>query len=202
MDLSEDRQWLDDFRAGKKPALARVFTTYAPVVLAFARGHLVRLGAVQDAPDVVQEVFLRALQPALRARYDGLRPYAGFLAGVTRNVVLERARGGGSREVPTEEPHQHHLESWTPGQALPDELFLAAEEQALVRAFMQQRPPEERLLITTRFVEGASQRDAADALGITRQTVRTLEDRVRTALRAFLKKSAQEKSTQDPPRPQ
>src|SRR3954467_14031751 len=75
VDLSQDRAWLDAYRRGDPVALERLFRCYAPLVF-----HLVRRGMAagatraflldaQEEEDVVQQVFVRLLQPATRARY-------------------------------------------------------------------------------------------------------------------------------------
>jgi DNA-directed RNA polymerase specialized sigma24 family protein len=101
-DLCEDRALLPRFRDGEKAALEQVFRAYLPLVLHLVvRGVMLETGgrafvtdtAVQD--DLVQDVFLRLFEPAARARYDGLRPYAALVRTVTRNVVVDHLRKHG-----------------------------------------------------------------------------------------------------------
>ena len=202
-DLSQDRPWLDGFRAGRSEALERVFRTYAPLVCAILRrgvstasGHAPGVSRVYEQEDLLQEVFLRALSPDVRARYDGIRPYAAFIAGITRNVVLDHARKSGRARSRVESYATDEaldaaldtaLDTWTPDQPLADDHALAHEERDAVSDFVAALDTEERRFVDVRFVEGLSQRDAAAALGTSRQRVRTAEDRLRERFRDFLK---------------
>jgi RNA polymerase sigma-70 factor (ECF subfamily) len=56
----------------------------------------------------------------------------------------------------------------------------------MVAAFVQTLDADDRRLLDVRFVDGLSQRDAAAALGTSRQRLRTIEDRLRDRFRAFL----------------
>ncbi len=182
-DLSQDRAWLDAFRAGEKDALERVFRTYARYVCAIVR----RFGIVDETTqdDLLHDVFVRVLGAEMRSRYDGIRPYAGFLAGVVRNVVADHLRKSGKREA---EPLDESLHSWSPGQKLPEEDLLAKEEQAIVGEFLSQLDTGETSFVKLRFEEGRSQRDVASDLGLTHQQVRTKETKIRSRFLGFLKK--------------
>src|SRR5688572_7223832 len=117
MDLSEDRAWLDAFRAGEAVALERVFRTYARYVCAIVRRAGITDEAAQD--DLLHDVFVRVLSAEMRNRYDGLRPYASFLAGVVRNVVADHHRKGRRETEPLDE--EVHTFDWSPGRQLPEE---------------------------------------------------------------------------------
>jgi len=198
VDLCEDRVWLDDFRAGRSPALERVFRSYGPYVLSILRrgfrtaqgGNVHGILDVEAQHELMQEVFVRALGPVLRGKYDGVRPYAAFLRAIVGNVMLEDARKRSNQlersagREPTEDEIQQ-MDHWSPGTPLPDQAVLAQEQQQLVRDYLGTLPPETQRFIQVRYSEGASQRDAADTLGLGRQTVRTMEKAVRDGLKAF-----------------
>ncbi|HET6584289.1 MAG TPA: sigma factor-like helix-turn-helix DNA-binding protein, partial [Nannocystaceae bacterium] len=59
---------------------------------------------------------------------------------------------------------------------------LRAELDGIVRAFLDRLDDADRRLLTARFVDGLSQRDAALALGLGRQQVRGREAKLRAAL--------------------
>ena len=61
-----------------------------------------------------------------------------------------------------------------------------AATMALVRRYVDALDDPLRRLHRARYIEGLSQRDAADRLGITRQVLRTLEDKLRDGLRSEL----------------
>jgi RNA polymerase sigma factor (sigma-70 family) len=73
--------------SGDLGALARLYDSHAPVLLRFAR----RLGAAEDAEDVVQNVFLRVVR--LATHFDTAAPSArAWLFAITVRVVQERRR--------------------------------------------------------------------------------------------------------------
>jgi RNA polymerase sigma factor (sigma-70 family) len=186
-DICEDRAWLDAFRAGEKAALERVFCTYAPPLA----GYLRRRGIVnmQDQDDILQEVFAQVLSPHMRQRYDGVRPYAAFLRGVTAHVCVDHVRARGvvaNRSVAFEDDHHDALDAWSPRQPMPDEVVETTQEHGLVDAFVATLDPEEKKVVNARFVESLSQRDAATHTGLSRQQLRTLEARLLQKLKNFL----------------
>ena len=195
-DLSEDRAWLTAFREGDSDALERVFRTYARYVCAIVRrGVFTREGCsppfldqdIQD--DLLQEVFVRVLSPEMRKRYDGVRPYAWFLGGVTRHVVIDYARRTGRLSKRQEEFDENLIpEDWMPAEPLPDQSLLAQEEQRAVNEFLTGLNTDETAFVDLRFAEGASQRDTASKLGLSRQRVRTLEEKIRSRFKGFLEK--------------
>ena len=73
--------------SGDLAALGGVYDRYAPLLLRFAR----RLGARDDAEDVVQNVFVRVLRlaPTFDPRASSARPW---LYAITVHVIQERRR--------------------------------------------------------------------------------------------------------------
>jgi RNA polymerase sigma-70 factor (ECF subfamily) len=142
-----------------------------------------------DLQDALHETFRRAFEPSARAGYDGLRPYGPYLLAIARNVVL---RGFRTREAlfPAMDeaalaPHEipiSHLEV----EVDPEVQVDREQMRALVQRFMDAQTPTDRDILTLRFVEGLSQRDVADHLGLGRQRVRTREARLRASLVRFL----------------
>lgn len=195
-DLREDRPWLTAYRNGEPRALERVFRTYAPLVFHMVRSGI-RAGTGRvfvtertEQEDLVQEVFARALNEQSRRSYDGLRPFSSWLRSIAGHVVTDHLRKTGrlhAREISLEDNAEVPA-SWNPGDALPLEAILREEERVAVAAYVEQLAERERALLEQRFVGGLSQRDAAEALGWSRQEVRTVEDHLRQGLRAWLKK--------------
>jgi RNA polymerase sigma-70 factor (ECF subfamily) len=73
--------------SGDLGALGKLYDCYAPMLLRFAR----RLGAAEDAEDVVQNVFLRVVR--LAAQFDTNVPSArAWLFAIAVRVVQERRR--------------------------------------------------------------------------------------------------------------
>jgi RNA polymerase sigma-70 factor (ECF subfamily) len=183
--FAENPKLLRPFRAGERGALEEVYWAYVDKV-----ERSVRFGAgggaggrgtppAADLADVVQEVFVKAFAPNARQAYDGERPYGPYLLAIARNLLIDWARVR-QREVPTELDTLERAESVQPPPHA-DPWTLDAVESCL-----SQLPPDLLAVHQKRFVEGLSQRHAAEALGIGRQVVRTLEDRLRDMLRRRL----------------
>lgn len=191
---------LRGFRAGERDALAEVYRRHAEeVALYLRRGFSFRAGAdvhrfvghggASDLHDTLQETFRRAFEPAARARYDGLRPYAPYLKAIARNLVLQGFRRQQARFPRLGELDGLDLEEIEddgPAPLDPEHELQARQVQQVVRAFLALLTADERELLRLRFSEGLSQRDVADRLGLGRQLVRTREARLRERLLEYL----------------
>lgn len=202
------RSLLDGFRAGRPDALTRIYGEHAPELARRLRtgfsfeadGRTHRFNGFAGAfelQDALQSTFRLAFEPGARARYDGLRPYAPYLFTIARNVVLRSFR---AREVlfPTTGEMTLAVESRgaTDGAgdaagptdaADPEAALQRAQLRRLVAAFLETLSSDDRRLVTLRFTEGLGQREAAEALGLGRQQVRSREERLRTRLLAHLR---------------
>jgi RNA polymerase sigma-70 factor (ECF subfamily) len=189
---------LRGFRAGERPALEIVYRANVDKVTSIIRFGFqprdgqgtvpgLRVNAAETA-DLVQEVFAKAFTEPARRSFDGLREYGPYLYAIARNVLADWGRRVG-RELPTEQRRlqQEVEDSWVPGD---DELlpWADADTIALVSRYLDGLDDDLRRVHRARFVEGLSQRDAADRLGMGRQTLRTLEGRLRDGLRRALER--------------
>jgi RNA polymerase sigma factor (sigma-70 family) len=187
---------LRGFREGDRSALELVYRAYVDKVTGIVRfGFRLPESAVvaaglrgnaSEVADVVQEIFVKAFGRAARASFDGLREYGPYLYAIARNVLADWSRRAG-RELPTlaSELERASDESWVPSD---EELGPWADPSTLarVRGYLEGLDAELRRVHETRYVAGLSQREAADQLGVGRQTLRTLEGRLRSGLRRAL----------------
>ncbi len=198
---------LRGFRAGEREALTEIYRLHAEEVARLLRGgfgfeaggrrhRFVGFGSGFELQDLLHETFRRAFEPRAREAYDGIRPYGAYVTTIARNLVLRsfRAReilfpladaaaegdGDSSRaglarvEVVDEGPS-------------PERDVHDAQIRELVAGFLAALAPDERRLVELRFVEGLSQRDAAAALGLGRQRIRTREKQLRARLLEYLR---------------
>jgi RNA polymerase sigma factor (sigma-70 family) len=193
--LANDRALLLRFRAGEREALAEVYWAYVDSVERVLRARFFAAapaswgGSASDLEDVLQEVFIKAFAPEARTSYDGLRPYAPYLLTIARNVLADWWRRRG-REIPTDLELPEADEGAVFGDATA--AFADAHRMALVERFVRELPRDLRAVHEARFGRGLSQRDAAAALGIGRQKLRTLEQRLTAMLRETLAEPAPE----------
>ena len=184
-----DAGLLRGFRRGDPDALEAVYLAHVREVEGWVRGALLRSGRLThaDLADLVQDVFLRAFSESARASYDGLRPYPPFLMTVARNLFIDWARRTG-REV----PRSDILDGPLAGEGQPGAGAAAQASTEGADAYVQSLPDELRRIHHQRFVVGSPQRQAAEALGISRQTLRTLEKRLVIGLRRRLREAGME----------
>lgn len=190
---------LEGFRAGEPDALRDVYRRYAEGVskqLRFGfsfesrgRAHrFVGYSSAFDLQDALHETFRRAFEPRAREGYDGIRPYGPYLRTIARNVVLRtfRKREISFPPVADDDDDKPAVTAWSDEGPSPEQSVASAQVQTLVRDFLGTLDTDSRRLLELRFIEGKSQRDAAEALGLGRQQVRSREVKLRGALVKYL----------------
>jgi RNA polymerase sigma factor (sigma-70 family) len=197
---------LRGFREGRTDALSEVYHRHADEVTkqlrygfafqAAGRHHrFVGCRSAFELHDALHETFRRAFEPGARERYDGLRPYGPYLRAIARNVVL---RGFRAREVQFPEVKGDGeatpaaIEILDEGSATPEQHVGRAQLRAVVQRFLETLPAPDRRLLEVRFVEGKSQRDAAEALGLGRQQIRGRELKLRELLLRWLRQQGED----------
>jgi RNA polymerase sigma-70 factor (ECF subfamily) len=196
---------LRGFRAGDAAALSAVYRMHVEDVARLLRHGFtfesagrthtfVGYGSAFELQDALHETFRRAFEPRARASYDGIRPFAPYLRTIARNVVLRAFRAQREMFPIADEPESAAAEGLPRMVVLADTDTPSAETVTLrdelariVRAFLEDLDPRDRELLEVRFVEGLSQRDAAEKLGLGRQQVRGREARLRAALLGHLR---------------
>lgn len=198
-----DAGLLQRFREGERSAMESVYRAYVDSVARAIAGALRRYGRegwlkgwreiAADVPDLVQEVFTRAFEPQTRRSFDGVREYGPFLHQIARNVVVDHLRRRTRRMIREAEV----LVEETVAGARPSELPADPAMMTIVGDYIERLSPEMRRIHEAMYVRGLSQREAAAALGLGRQVVRTLESRLRQGLRAALETTARPESSSD-----
>jgi RNA polymerase sigma-70 factor (ECF subfamily) len=171
------------FRRGDRAALQRVYDAYKHQVErvmvggAFMHGKRL-LGARRDAvKDLIQEVFVRAFSAKARESYDPGQPYEPYLLGLARNVLAEHTRKS-MREVASDDAGETLI---TEPDDTPEPHLRETAER-----YVRSLPPELDAVYKSRFVEAQSQYESAETLGLSRQRIRTLEQKLLEGLRALL----------------
>ena len=189
-----DRSLLERFRRGAPEALTTVYWEYLAKV-----EHLLRtgfdmrsrrlhvagaLGRPNELADLVQEVFLRAFSTKGRLAFDGRRDYGPYILAIARNILVDWARVKG-REIPLSPAE---IEAASEEISIPEESppWADPETVRIVEDYLSSLPLELREVHRLRYEEALSQTQAAERLGVGRQTLRTLESRLRSGLSAAL----------------
>jgi len=192
MTLFRDRpQLLAAFRRGERAALVAVYWAYVDRVERLIRGgwrtptgERVEPPGRDDIADLVQETFARAFGERARLGFDGVREFGPYLATIARNLLVDWARRRG-REVPVD-VDERWIDAPVEGASETDAAWTDAATVARVEAYLATLSSELVAVHRERYVLGRSQRDAAAALGISRQQLRTRENRLRDGLRRWL----------------
>jgi RNA polymerase sigma factor (sigma-70 family) len=185
---------LERFRDGDQDALAAVYRAYFDSVRHAVSSALYRYGGVggsgwravgTELPDLVQDVFTRAFEPRTRRRFDGVREYGPYLSQIARNVVVDHLRRK-QRQVAVDATPLINQISLHPEQPEPANDFADFQTMTLVARYVADLPSDLRRVHEALNVQELSQREAAEALGLGRQAIRTLEARLREGLRQLL----------------
>ena len=176
--VGDDRALVDALRAGHPGAVAALYERYAPVVHRALRSTL---GPDADLPDLLQEVFLRALDNI--SELDDHRRLRGWLSSIAvftaRALIRRRAR-------------RSWLSLFSPQLTASRELPPPSTEARLalreVYDVLERLPVDERMAFALRIIDGMTLPEAADAC---RTSLATFKRRLSRAERAFVQAAEQ-----------
>jgi RNA polymerase sigma-70 factor (ECF subfamily) len=180
---TEEAVLIERSRAGDLDAFNSLVLTYqGQVYNVCAR----MLGSPQAAEDAAQEAFISAYRAVRRFRGGSLR---AWLLRIAANACHDELRRRRSRpQVPLESPaDDDHPASEPPASDEP--LEQRAERLELARHLQQglaSLPPDQRLAVILRDVQGLTYEEVAEATGASLGTVKSRISRGRAALRDFL----------------
>jgi RNA polymerase sigma-70 factor, ECF subfamily len=142
-----------------------------------------RVGNLQDAEDIVQETYLRAIKG-----FNTFKPGAdvsNWLTQILINSVRDHFRKT-SRTVPTVEIDEAFEEAFEPAQAGPEERLCNAEVNGALAGALQSMPDEMLFPLLLREMHDSSYDDIANILEIPKGTVMSRLFRARAFLRRKL----------------
>ena len=134
-----------------------------------------------EAEDVVQDIFMKLLEA--RREFEDEESVVRFLYVATRNACLNR--------VKLEGIHAAVLEKVTPEEEPREDEFFArvvrAEVYREIMAAVEELPRECGRVFRLAYLEGLSNEEVAEQLGISVNTVKVQKNRAKTQLRERLK---------------
>lgn len=163
MTESQERALVD--RARRDPdAFALLYDPYFPRIYAYMR-H--RVGARQDAEDLVSEVFLHAVAALDRFTWRHEASFASWLFRIAHNRLANFYRQQGrATTLPLD------LATRQPSPDLtPDEFVLRDEAGASLHAHLATLSPRRREIVALRFFGDLRNREIAAVLGLDERTV-------------------------------
>ena len=170
----DETELISRMAQGDQTALSQLYDRYARVMYSLA---FKMLGSVEEAEEVVLDVFAKAWRTA--ARYDASRSRVdSWLFLMTRSRTLDRLRQR-QRQTKVVEAATNTA-AVSSSDVLPDEALVIDERRAVVAQALAELPDEQRLVIELAYYQGCSQSEIAKQTGIALGTVKT---RIRLGLR-------------------
>lgn len=177
---------LQALQAGDRAEFAHLVDAYSTQIYRLA---LKMLGDEQDAEDVLQNTFLKALQSL--PKFEGRSSLSTWLYRIAVNESLMLLR----RQKPTtpmamdyedDDDELQHPTQFTDWCCLPEEELLSAESQGHLDKAIRRLPEKLRVVFLLRDIEGLSIRETSEALDLTETAVKTRLLRARLNLREQL----------------
>lgn len=180
---------LEALKQGDRHELARMVDLYSDKIYRLA---LKFTNNPQDAEDVLQETFLKAMRAL--PEFEGRSSLSTWLYRIAVNeslMLLRKQKPDLALDTPAEEEDSEEggssngliLADWC---CLPEEELLSEESRRFLDQAIQQLPATLRSVFILRDIEGMSIRETADLLGLTETNVKTRLLRARLFLRQQL----------------
>lgn len=166
--------------AGQQDAYGELMRRHRDGVYRLARGHA---GDATEALDITQETFISAF--AALARYDGARPFRLWIARIAINKCHDWARRRAVRRFftfarPMEEAATVADNGPTPEEAMQSQALLARIHAAIAALSANLKD-----VLLLRTIDGMSQAEVAQTLGLSEKAVETRLYRARQKLAEF-----------------
>ena len=177
---------LPALQAGDRAEFARLVDAYSTQIYRLA---LKMLGDEQDAEDVLQNTFLKALQSL--PKFEGRSSLSTWLYRIAVNESLMLIR----KQKPTipvamdyedDEDEIQHPTQFTDWCCLPEDELLSAESKGHLDKAIRRLPEKLRVVFLLRDIEGLSIRETSEALDLTETAIKTRLLRARLNLREQL----------------
>jgi RNA polymerase sigma-70 factor (ECF subfamily) len=170
-------------KEGDRQAFAQLYRTYLPTVYKFLYYRTNSNKAM--AEDMTAEVFLRALRKIGDFNWTGA-DFGSWLLRIARNLILDNAKSSRARlETVTDEMPE---DAAGEARATEDSVMETLQNEGVYKA-IKQLSPDQRDVITMRFIQGMDVSEVAAAMDKKEGTIRTLQFRGLKTLQKLLLKS-------------
>lgn len=149
----------------KRSEIADLFELYGPMVY---RRAVALLGNHESAEEATQEVFIRALKAG--ESFEGRSRVSTWLYSITTNYCLNQLRNQSRRDELWREHGPRGLQATVE----------APEQLLLLRCLLSEADEEQARAAVYVYVDGLSQSEAAQLLGVSRRTIGNLLERFNT----------------------
>ena len=166
---------------GQQAAFREFLRRYKEPVYRLIRSSI---GDADEALDLTQETFVSAF--AALKRYDPDRPFRLWVSRIALNKCRDWARRRAVRAFFTRAAPLDDAFGLASDEASPEDEAADRAQMRRVNAVIAELPAKLREALVLRAVEGMSQAEAAEALGVTEKTVETRLYRARAKLKHLL----------------
>lgn len=190
-----DQALIEKVRTGNYEAFEFLVTRYESKVYRLA---IRMLRNPQDAEDALQETFLQVFRGL--PGFEGRSQFSTWLFRLATNVCLMRIR---HRETEPSKllPLEDYLPKLEEGEGSstvdwadrPEDALLSKESREQMMGALDKLPPEYRAVFVLRDIEGFSNAETGESLGISIAAVKSRLHRARLALRGMLSEYFQKK---------
>lgn len=171
----------------KERDFQEIYTAFQPKIL----GYLTRMLGAAEAEELTQEVFLK-VDKGLKA-FRGEARLSTWIYRIATNAALDRLRSASYRQQAREgvgedasgEPQDRNV--WS-GEKKPgaDQQLIRQEMNSCIRGYIDQLPEDYRAVLVLSEVEGFKNREIAEILEVSLDTVKIRLHRARARLKESL----------------
>ena len=186
----DESELISRCQEGDQNALKEIYERYHDKVYRIAYG-MVRQR--EEALDIVQEVFIKLYQ-SIR-NFKGKSKLYTYLYRMTMNTAIDHSRkmhrffSSSLDEEGAPQPSEGAEKG-------PDRILLHKELEGKVKAALDELPPDQRMAIVFREVEGLSYREMAESMGCSIGTVMSRLHYGRKKIQELLRKYVQEEGSE------
>ena len=159
---------LVDLTNGSSSAFQKIYSHFCNKVFNFAKKFLKE---DEDSKDVVQEVFIKLWNS--KENIDPYRPIEGYIFQITKNTSLNKLR----KKI-GEPAFFYELDEELPSNKYADEHIFQKEIQETINKIISRLPPKRQEVFRLSREKGLSNREIAEKLGI---SINTVEGHIRHA---------------------
>lgn len=164
----------------------KIYDEYYPKILQYVK----RMVGPHDAEDVAQDIFGK-VSSGLKG-FQGKSKLSTWIYRIATNTVIDRSRSAAYKHAADHTTHEdsvdHETQSLWPGHKPPatDQVVIRKEMSDCVNEFIDDLPPDYKSVIVLSDLEGLTNIEIAEVLGISIDNVKIRLHRARTKLKAAL----------------
>ncbi|MFW5714255.1 MAG: RNA polymerase sigma factor [Brevefilum sp.] len=171
----QETLWLKQARQGNDNAFGCLVEAYQKPVFSLCYRML---GNGRDAEDAAQESFIRAYR--FLNKYDPDRPFGTWLLSIASHYCIDRMRKRHLQTVSTDAlPPEITPDRNAPN---PEKVFRDEEKELAIQRLLKDLKPTDRAAIILRYWHEYSEKEIAEALGLTVSAVKSRLYRSRQSL--------------------